>query len=153
MFYLLFYKSTITNKNKIFLSLLFGSLLYIIIHALMTFSSVEFLQIIKNNYFKVLTAMLPVIPHFSNECIKLLGITKDIQWPKIDDQSLVRDHCKYIIQINGRTRKVVDEKKNLSKVELINLIKTDTKLIKYLKEDTLIKKTIFIPNKLINIII
>jgi hypothetical protein len=51
MFYLLFYKSTLTNQNKIFLTVLFGSLLYIIIHAILTFSNIETLDVIKKNYF------------------------------------------------------------------------------------------------------
>ena len=108
---------------------------------------------IKNNYSKVLIAMMPVIPHFSNECIKLLNITENIQWPKINQANLIQDSCKYIIQIDGKTRKVIEDKKDLTKDKLIIIIKKDLKLLKYIQDDTKIKKIIFIPNKLINIIL
>ena len=108
---------------------------------------------IKNNYSKVLIAMMPVIPHFSNECIKLLNITENIQWPKINQANLIQDSCKYVIQINGKTRKVIEDKKDITKDELITIIKKDLKLLKYIKDDTKIKKIIFIPNKLINVIL
>jgi leucyl-tRNA synthetase len=108
---------------------------------------------IKNNYSKILIAMMPVIPHFSNECIKLLNITENIQWPEINQANLIQDSSKYVIQVNGKTRKVIEDKKNITKDELITVIKKDTKLYKYIKDDTKIKKIIFIPNKLINVIL
>jgi leucyl-tRNA synthetase len=108
---------------------------------------------LRENYSKILIAMMPVIPHFTNECMKLLNINKNIQWPKIDIKSLVQDNYKYVIQINGKTRKILESKSNLTKDELIFQIKKDSKLIKYIKGNTKIKKIIFIPNKLINIII
>ena len=108
---------------------------------------------IKKNYSKVLIAMMPVIPHFSNECIKLLNITENIQWPKVNRANLIQDSCKYVIQVNGKTRKVIEDRKNITKDELIMIIKKDSKLFKYIKNDIKIKKIIFIPNKLINVIL
>ena len=108
---------------------------------------------IKNNYSKVLIAMMPVIPHFSNQCIKLLNITENIQWPKVNRANLIQDSCKYVIQVNGKTRKVIEDKKDITKDELITMIKKDLKLFKYIKDETKIKKIIFIPNKLINVIL
>ena len=108
---------------------------------------------LKNNYSKVLIAMMPVIPHFVCECIKLLKINENIHWPKIDIKSLVRENCKYVIQINGKTRKVIEGKNNLKKDELLIQVTKDTKLIKYIEDENQIKKIIFIPNKLMNIII
>ena len=108
---------------------------------------------LKDNYSKILIAMLPIIPHFANECLKLLNLTKNVKWPEIDTKSLVKDTIKYVIQINGKTRQLIEDASNLSENDLVNLIKKDTKLSKYIPEDSEIKKIIFIPNKLINIII
>src|SRR5210317_224614 len=108
---------------------------------------------LKDNYSKILTAMLPIIPHFANECLKLLNLTKNVKWPEIDTKSLVKDTIKYVIQINGKTRQLIEDASNLSENDLVNLIKKDTKLSKYIPEDSKIKKIIFIPNKLINIIV
>jgi len=108
---------------------------------------------LKDNYSKILTTMLPIIPHFANECLKLLNLTKNVKWPEIDTKSLVKDTVKYVIQINGKTRQIIENTIDLSENDLVNLIKKDTKLSKYISEDSRIKKIIFIPNKLINIIV
>jgi leucyl-tRNA synthetase len=108
---------------------------------------------LKDNYSKILTTMLPIIPHFANECLKLLNLTKNVKWPEIDAKSLVKDTVKYVIQINGKTRQIMEDTNDLSENDLVNLIKKDTKLSKYISEDSRIKKIIFIPNKLINIIV
>jgi hypothetical protein len=50
MIYLLFYKSSFTDQNKIFHTLLFGTLLYMVIHMVITFLDSNTLNIIKNNY-------------------------------------------------------------------------------------------------------
>ena len=97
--------------------------------------------------------MLPIIPHFANECLRLLNLTKNVKWPEIDTKSLVKDTVKYVIQINGKTRQIIEDTNDLSENDLVNLIKKDTKLSKYISEDSRIKKIIFIPNKLINIIV
>ena len=107
---------------------------------------------LKNNYSKVLIVMMPVIPHFANECIKLLNIGEELNWPKIDIKNLIQENTKYVIQFNGKTRQVIEEKNNLTKEQLVILIKKDTKLVKYINDVNEIKKIIFIPNKLINII-
>jgi hypothetical protein len=51
MFYILFHHSTIVKKNKLFYTLLYGSLLYLVIHIIMMFSDIESLKIFKDNYF------------------------------------------------------------------------------------------------------
>ena len=108
---------------------------------------------LKNNYYKVLIAMMPVIPHFTNECINELGLFEDLKWPKIDNKNLLEENIKYVVQINGKTRQIIEDKKDVSKEDLIILIKQNEKLNKYIQIDTEIKKIIFVPNKLINIII
>jgi len=108
---------------------------------------------LKNNYYKVLIAMMPVIPHFTSECINELGLLGDLKWPKIDNKNLLEENIKYVVQINGKTRQIIEDKKDVSKEDLITLIKQNEKLNKYIQIDTEIKKIIFVPNKLINIII
>ena len=103
------------------------------------------------NYKKILTAINPVIPHFSNECMEMIGIKEEILWPKVDEKFLFEDNVKFIIQINGKTRKIIISKKGTTEDLLLNKIKEDSKLNKYLNNKD-IQKKIFIPNKLINII-
>ena len=76
---------------------------------------------------------------------------KNLKWPEIEDKFLLDDNVKFIIQFNGKTRKIIVSKKDTSESLLLNKIKEDSKLSGYLNNKN-IKKKIFIPNKLINII-
>jgi leucyl-tRNA synthetase len=104
-----------------------------------------------DNYKKILIAISPVIPHFSNECMVMLNVNEQILWPKIDEKILLEENIKFIIQFNGKTRKIIISEKGTGEDLLLQKIKEDSKLNKFLDNKN-IQKKIFIPNKLINII-
>ena len=104
------------------------------------------------NYKKILIAISPVMPHFSNECLKMLNINEKMLWPKVNEKFLLEENIKFIIQINGKTKKIIISKKDTSEDLLLEKIKNDNKLNEFLKNKD-IQKKIFIPNKLINILI
>ncbi len=107
------------------------------------------------NYRDILITMIPVIPHFSFECLenlKIEEIEKNLYWPKINKNVLVENEINFVIQINGKTRGLLKVKKDVSEKELLTKIKETEKISHYIK-DKKIKKTIFIENRLINIII
>jgi leucyl-tRNA synthetase len=105
-----------------------------------------------DNYKKILIAISPVIPHFSNECMVMLNVNEQILWPIIDEKILLEESIKFIIQFNGKTRKIIISEKDTGEDLLLQKIKEDSKLNKFLDNKN-IQKKIFIPNKLINIII
>jgi len=107
---------------------------------------------INDNYQKILICMMPVIPHFANECIANLKIQKNIKWPDIDKGILEEQTLAYVIQINGKKRGLIRAIRNISENDLLDLIKDYAEIYKYIKDKEM-KKKIFIPNKLINIII
>jgi len=99
--------------------------------------------------------MNPVIPHFTSECLKRIGVErpeKEILWPKIKKEILVNDYINFIIQINGKTRSILNLKTGFNKEEILDLVKNHEKIKNYLNGKS-IKNIIFIPNKLINLII
>ena len=99
--------------------------------------------------------MLPVIPHFAEECLEIIGKKNDDDpylWPEIDKNILIKQNIKFVVQINGKTRGIIDVKNNLDEKDVINIVHQQEKMKNYIK-DKKIKKTIFIKNKLINIII
>ena len=105
-----------------------------------------------DNYKKILICMLPVIPHFSNECIELLKDKSEIEWPKADKQLLIEENINFVVQINGKKRGLIKANRNTSQEDLINLIRKNVEINKYIKNQEF-KKKIFVPNKLINIIL
>ena len=104
------------------------------------------------NYKKILISMSPVIPHFSNECLELIGTKEQISWPKTNDEFLIEDKKNFVIQINGKTRGIIVADKLISEEILLAKINENSKLKNHIKGKT-IKKKIFIPEKLINIIV
>jgi leucyl-tRNA synthetase len=106
---------------------------------------------IKENYIKILTTLMPVIPHFSNECLKSLNMNKELTWPTYNESEFEEKSTIIVIQINGKKRAIINAEKNINEDNLIKLICNDEKIKKYFDENK-IKKKIYIKNKLINII-
>jgi len=103
------------------------------------------------NYQKILISMIPIVPHFSNECLNILGL-KEIKWPKFDEAKFKEDKVNIVIQINGKKRALIQTDFDISENNLLNIINKDISLKKYFK-NTEIKRKIYIKNKLMNIII
>ena len=109
-------------------------------------------QTLLNNYEKILIAITPVIPHFSNECLESINLNKKIIWPSYDEKLVVDEKIDFVIQINGKKRGILKVKRDIDETSLLNLIKENENLKKYVDAKT-IKKKIFIKNRLINLII
>jgi len=108
-------------------------------------------EILIENYKKILILMNPFIPHFSNECLNTINENK-INWPKISKKDLIEENINFVVQINGKKRAVLKVKRDVVEKEILKIIKTNLEIEKFLKNQT-IKKSIFVPNRLINIIL
>ena len=104
------------------------------------------------NYQKILTLMLPIIPHFANECLEIINIKEKIIWPRYNEKLIQEDETNIVVQINGKKRGIIKLPRNISEDDLLVLIKKNENLKKYLQNNE-IKRKIFIPEKLINIIL
>ena len=104
------------------------------------------------NYIKILTIIFPIVPHFVSECMDDLNIQNKLYWPKVEKEYLEENEVNYVIQINGRKRGLINSQKNISETELFNIVKNENLIDKYLKDKS-IKKTIFVKNRLLNILI
>jgi len=104
------------------------------------------------NYSKILITMSPVIPHFTQECLKMLKIQKELTWPKSIKDLVTKNFINYVIQINGKKKAIIEGARDISEDKLLQMIKNKSLIEKYLVGKN-IKKKIFVPNRLINIII
>ena len=126
------------------------------LHEMYSFLSKEINNVYKKdnlilNYKKILIAMSPIIPHFSNECLEMIK-TKNVEWPKYDQTKIKEDTVNIVVQINGKKRGLMETQINIPEKILMEKIYQDEKLKKYMG-DKPIKKTIFIKDKIINIIV
>ena len=75
--------------------------------------------------------MIPIIPHFANECLENLKI-KDHKWPLFEKKFIQNDIINYVIQINGKKRGLISLKNYTSQEELIKIVKNDKILNKHI---------------------
>ncbi len=97
----------------------------------------------------------PMIPHLAEECWSLCGNKTSITlepWPKIDKKYLVVENVTIAIQVNGKRRAEVEVKLNADEDDIMNEIKK-IKSVNELIENSKIVKKIYVPNKILNIVI
>jgi leucyl-tRNA synthetase len=104
------------------------------------------------NYIKVLKIMIPIVPHLANECLSEVSDNKVFYWPEIEQKYLKVKKNNIVVQINGKKRGLISTEINLEEKDLIVKIKKNKELEKFFENKNIIK-SIFIKNKLINLII
>jgi len=108
-------------------------------------------EILIENYKKILILMSPFIPHFTNECLSRLD-QKKINWPTVSKGELIEEEINFVVQINGKKRALLKVKRDLEENEIIKEIKLNKETDKLLINQKILK-TIFVSNRLINIIL
>ncbi|MAV61922.1 MAG: leucine--tRNA ligase [Candidatus Pelagibacter sp.] len=108
-------------------------------------------EVLLENYKKILSIMSPIIPHFTSECLNDLKLDIFQKWPEVDKTNLEDENVEYVVQINGKKRSLITLTKDLDEKTLIEKIKKDQKSKKFLEGSNIIR-SIFIKNKLINLI-
>ena len=96
----------------------------------------------------------PICPHISEEGWEILGNKKSIieaSWPKVNLEYLNENNIILPIQINGKRRGEIKISKFLSNKEVEELALDHQNIVKFLIKPP--KKIIYIPNKIINIVI
>jgi len=107
---------------------------------------------ILENYNKILICIMPIIPHFASECLSINKFNEMMGWPNYDEKLLLEKKIKFVCQINGKKRALIEIERDMSEEEVLQEINLNDSLVKYFK-DKKIKNKIFIKNKLMNIII
>ena len=96
----------------------------------------------------------PICPHICEEAWEILGnkqFISDAPWPKVDLEYLYDNYIILPIQINGKRRAEIKISKSSNSKEVENLALKHQNIVKFLTETP--KKIIYIPNKIINIVI
>ena len=94
------------------------------------------------------------MPHLSEEIWKTLKFSDlaiNQKWPRKRGKTIKKE-SKIAIQINGKTREVISVKLGAIKKEVEEMALNNKKIAKYV-ESKKIKKIIFVPEKIINIVV
>ena len=100
-------------------------------------------------------ALYPFAPHIAEEAWQHLGGKDTISfapYPIVDPSYLVDDMVMYVVQVNGKLRGKWELPKDKSQEEIMQFIKDQPNIAKHVGEGN-IQKVIFVPNKLINIVV
>jgi len=106
-------------------------------------------------YQVLLSLMAPFAPHMVEELWSNMGNKKSIHmsdWPVYNSKKLQSDLVKITIQVNGKVRDVLEISLNTTEKEILVMLEKRENVQKWLVGVNP-KKTIFVPNKLINIVI
>jgi leucyl-tRNA synthetase len=102
----------------------------------------------------VVQALYPLAPHISEELWHYLGGQTSLvraPFPEINPKLLVDQTANIVLQIAGKTRGYLELDKNLSQEKILQAMQDDASLGKYFTGP--IKKVIYVPGKLINVIL
>lgn len=98
--------------------------------------------------------LYPFAPHIAEELWEELGEKESITYakiPAVNPEYLIDDQATYVVQINGKLRGKFDLPMNIGEEELMQYVRKSPEVEKYLGGEVV--KTIFVPNKLLNIVV
>lgn len=99
--------------------------------------------------------LAPFAPHFAEECWERLGRTTtvfDAGWPAWDEALVVSDEIELPVQVNGRTRSKVMVARGAEERVVLAAALADPTTKRFVGENPP-KKVIYVPNRLINIVV
>ena len=103
------------------------------------------------SYKKIIVSIMPILPHFANECYSSIANSLDCRWPEVEQSYLIEESVNLVIQINGKKKAVITIDKDLNEKEIINKIKNDDKTKKLINKEKF-DRIVLVKNRLINFI-
>lgn len=97
----------------------------------------------------------PMMPHLAEELWSILGNKNSIflaKWPKYDARKIIDDEIEIVIQIMGKLRDKIKVKKNTTQKEIEKMALASEKIKNQIKGKS-IKKIIYVPGRVINLVV
>ena len=107
---------------------------------------------LKRNLIKLMKILVPFTPHIAYECLEMLGAKELKKWPEIDTKLVKQEKIKIAIQINGKTRDVIEIDKGINQTLVEKLCKNNNKIKSKITNQP-IEKVIFVKDRVINFIV
>ncbi len=103
----------------------------------------------------VTVCLSPIVPHVCHTLWQALGnpgALIDQPWPTADAAALVQDEIEISVQVNGKMRARVAIAANTDEATVRGIVLTDERVRKFVGEGTP-RKVIYVPGKLVNIVV
>ena len=127
------------------------------ISALMTLvNSFNDTKVVSKKDYRVLLELLnPFSPHITEELNEKYNLGEELcysSWPKYDEAKTIDDEVEVVVQINGKVRGKVTVPSDISEDDIKVKVREIENVKKYLEGATIVKE-IYIPKKLVSIVI
>lgn len=102
-----------------------------------------------------LRMLAPVAPHISEELWALAGMPYSIHnqpWPEVDEEAAAEDQITLILQVNGKVRDRIDVPADINREKAEALAMESEQVQKFIS-DKKIRKMIYVPGRLVNIVV
>ncbi|MDY3946971.1 MAG: leucine--tRNA ligase [Ezakiella sp.] len=112
---------------------------------------------INREEYRILLILLnPVIPHITEEMYQRLDLGDgkmivDEKWPEYIEELTVENIIEIPIQVNGKLQTKIKIARDLDKDEVLNIAKETDEIKKLLTEKSIVKE-IYVPNKIVNLV-
>ncbi|MBE8215105.1 MAG: leucine--tRNA ligase [Endozoicomonadaceae bacterium] len=102
---------------------------------------------------QAITCLLaPMTPHISHVLWQKYALEKEMTWPLYDPDMLIVDQVTYVVQVNGKMRARFEAETNCSEDTIFQMALSQ-KNVKNSIGNQSIKKMIWVPNKLVSIVL
>jgi leucyl-tRNA synthetase len=110
-------------------------------------------EITKEHYLGFLTLLHPIAPHITEELASLqqASLLASSKWPTFDESLIVEDTLSLAVQVNGKVRDSIEVPADSSKETILDFAMTDK--VKTAIASQSIVKTIYVPGKLVSIVV
>lgn len=147
---------TIKKVNEDIETLQFNTAIASMMEFLNLFSSISSDSRIYTYCLKNLIQLLaPFAPHLAEELWEKLGFKQSVfksKWPAYDKDAVIEELVTIVVQVNGKLRTSFEIPLNTDEEKIERMALENEKIKKFTK-DKRVLKTIFIPNKLINLVV
>jgi leucyl-tRNA synthetase len=119
-------------------------------------SSDEEKWVLKEALVILLRVTEPMMPHIVEECWSLIGNKKSIiekNWPMYEESLLIDSNTKIIVQVNGKKRGELNLPIDTNELDILSEVMKLDNIKKIIDANNKIKKQIYVPNKIINIVV
>jgi len=97
----------------------------------------------------------PIIPHACHELWKALGHHEaiiDVSWPAVDKEALSQDAHTLVVQVNGKLRGRISVAVDADEATIRSAVLADETVKRFIG-DTVPKKIVVVPKKLVNVVV
>jgi len=113
------------------------------------------LSIIRKAIETVIILLFPIVPHITEELWEIIGGKEklsDISWPSYDEQIASEEQITIVLQVNGKVRSRIEVSADESDDTIKDIARNDERIQKFIGDKAILKE-IYVPKKLVNIVV